>query len=242
MIDSGTVKWFNDAKGIGFIISDIDGKQVFAEKWKVKTEPQTLFEFQKVKFNRVDGSLGLEAEDIEVTETQDLSFYDHEMISLKGERIHFSQYLGQVVLVVNTASKCGLTPQYESLEKLHQLYKDKGLAVIAFPTNNFAGQEPLANNEIESFCKVNYGVTFKVMEKINCVNKDSTQPGQQIEDTNNQVHSLYKLLAEKTGQTPQWNFHKYLINCVGSTVLSFDHVTNPLDLTVEIEKLLEDTL
>lgn len=242
MIDTGIVKWFNDAKSIGFIISDTDGKQVFAEKWKVKTDPQTLFEFQKVRFKRIEGTMGLEAEDIEVLETRDLSFYNHEFISLYGERIHFSQYLGQVVLVVNTASGCGLTPQYAGLEQLHRMYYDRGLAVLAFPTNNFAGQEPLNNDEIQSFCKTNYGVTFKVMEKINCVSKNSTQPGQLINDSDNQVHSLYAMLAEKTLSIPQWNFHKYLINRVGTKILSFDHMTDPMSLTKDIENMLDEKL
>ncbi len=145
------------------------------------------------------------------------SFYDFNMTALDGEEIDFSQYKGKKVLLVNTASKCGYTPQYEDLQWLHENYGDK-VAVLGFPANNFGGQEPGSNEEIAGFCKKNYGVTFQMFEKIEVVGKNQ--------------HPLYQWLTnpEKNGwndQAPSWNFCKYLIDENGVLVKFFGSGVNP---------------
>lgn len=136
------------------------------------------------------------------------------------------KYEGKVVLVVNTASRCGNTPQYEGLEKLYRRYKDKGLVVLGFPANDFAGQEPGSNKEIADFCQLNYGVSFPMFSKTGVSAKNA--------------NPLYAQLAEKTGRRPQWNFHKYLIDRRGENVLSYENDVQPEDprFVASIERLL----
>ncbi len=129
------------------------------------------------------------------------SIYDFKMNSLDGQLIDFSQYKGKTLLIVNTASKCGYTPQYEELQKLHEQFGSK-ITILGFPANNFGSQEPGTNLEIAEFCKANYGVTFQMFEKISVKGDDQ--------------HDLYKWLKEKTGQEPGWNFCKYLVKPDGS--------------------------
>jgi glutathione peroxidase len=146
------------------------------------------------------------------------SFYDFKMNSIEGTTIDFSQYKGKTVLIVNTASKCGYTPQYEDLQKLHEQFGDK-VTILGFPANNFKGQEPGSNMEIAEFCKQNYGVTFQMFEKISVLGEDQ--------------HPLYKWLKEKTGQDPTWNFSKYLVKPDGS-VKFFSQKVKPLDIVSEL--------
>jgi glutathione peroxidase len=141
------------------------------------------------------------------------SLYDFKMNSLEGKEIDFSQYKGKTLLIVNVASKCGNTPQYADLEKLHETYGSK-VTILGFPANNFGGQEPGTNAEIGEFCKKNYGVTFQMFEKISVKGDDQ--------------HALYKYLKEKTGQEPTWNFCKYLVKPDG-TVKFFASKIKPLD-------------
>lgn len=141
------------------------------------------------------------------------TIYDFKINSLDGKQVDFSAYKGKTLLIVNTASKCGFTPQYEELQKLHELYGDK-VKVLGFPANNFKGQEPGTNAEIAEFCKANYGVTFQMFEKISVVGADQ--------------HPLYAFLKEKTGQEPTWNFCKYLVKPDG-TVKFFNSKVKPLD-------------
>lgn len=129
---------------------------------------------------------------------QDKTLYDFEVQDISGENYDLSQHEGKKVLVVNTASKCGLTPQYEDLEKLYKQYKDSGFVIIGFPANNFMGQEPGTDEEIAEFCEVNYGVTFPMMSKISVKGDD--------------IHPLYKWLTEKTMTDVSWNFQKFMIN------------------------------
>jgi glutathione peroxidase len=129
------------------------------------------------------------------------SVYDFKVNSLDGKLIDFSQYKGKTLLIVNTASKCGNTPQYEDLQKLHDQYGNK-VVILGFPANNFGAQEPGTNLEIAEFCKANYGVTFQMFEKISVKGDDQ--------------HALYKWLKEKTGQEPTWNFCKYLVKPDGT--------------------------
>lgn len=127
-------------------------------------------------------------------------------------------YAGQVLLIVNTASKCGYTPQYEGLESLHQRYAAQGFAVLGFPTNDFKGQEPGSEKEIQEFCTLTYGVKFPMFEKV-VVTGDQATP-------------LYKSLAQATGTAPAWNFHKYLIGRDGRVVANFPSKTAPDDPAV----------
>jgi glutathione peroxidase len=131
------------------------------------------------------------------------SFYDFKVKSIDGSEFDFATLKGKKVLVVNTASKCGFTPQYADLEKLYKEYKDRNFVIIGFPANNFLSQEPGTNEEIKTFCSINYGVTFPMMEKISVKGKD--------------IHPLYKWLTLKSenkvmDSKVKWNFQKYLIN------------------------------
>ncbi len=144
------------------------------------------------------------------------SVYDFKMNSIDGELIDFSKYKGKTLLIVNVASKCGYTPQYADLEKLHEEYGSK-VVVLGFPANNFGGQEPGSNLEIAEFCQKNYGVKFQMFEKISVKGDDQ--------------HALYKWLKEKTGSEPSWNFCKYLVKPDG-TVKFFNSKVKPLDASI----------
>ncbi|MEL6448080.1 MAG: glutathione peroxidase [Pseudomonadota bacterium] len=124
-------------------------------------------------------------------------------------------YEDKVILVVNTASKCGNTPQYDGLEKLYQEYGERGLVVLGFPSNDFMGQEPGTEAEIQEFCRLTYGVQFPMFEKI-VVKGDS-------------AHPFYKALADEAGTEPGWNFHKYLIGRDGEFIATFSARTQPYD-------------
>jgi glutathione peroxidase len=141
------------------------------------------------------------------------SIYDFKVNSIDGKEIDFAQYKGKNLLIVNVASKCGFTPQYGELEKLHELHGDK-VTILGFPANNFGAQEPGSNLQIAEFCQKNYGVSFQMFEKISVKGDDQ--------------HALYKWLKEKTGQEPSWNFCKYLVKADG-TVTFFPSKVSPLD-------------
>ena len=147
--------------------------------------------------------------------------------SLSDQPVPLCQFEGKVLLVVNTASECGYTPQYQGLEALYRRYRDKGLVVLGFPANDFGGQEPGSNGDIARFCELNYGVSFPMFSK------SSVSGGN--------ANLFYASLAKKTGEQPHWNFHKYLIDRSGETVLSFGSAVEPGDrkLTGEIERMLE---
>jgi glutathione peroxidase len=147
---------------------------------------------------------------------------------LAGEAaVHLCDVLGgKVVLVVNTASRCAYTPQYDGLEKLYQRYMDKGLVVAGFPSNDFAGQEPGAEKQIRDFCRLTYNVKFPMFEKVQ-VKGDAADP-------------FYQYLARAAGEQPRWNFHKYLLDRNGRVVASFPSQVEPEDerLVGMIEELL----
>src|SRR4051812_17150371 len=145
--------------------------------------------------------------------THELSLYDFKMNSIDGSVIDFAQYKGKTLLIVNTASEWGFTPQYSDLEKLHEQYGSK-VTILGFPANNFGGQEPGSNNQISSFCKKNYGVTFQLFEKISVKGADQ--------------HPLYQFLKAKTGEEPTWNFCKYLVKPDG-TIKFFPSKVKPTD-------------
>jgi len=138
------------------------------------------------------------------------------------------QYQGKVILVVNTASQCGYTPQYDGLEKLYRRYKDRGLVVLGFPSNDFGGQEPGSNRQIAKFCEANYGVSFPMFTKTRVAKGE--------------VNPFYAKLAKATGAPPGWNFHKYLVDRRGARAWSYDSATEPFDrkLVQDIERLLAE--
>lgn len=154
-------------------------------------------------------------------------FYSLKANSLNGKEIDFSDYKGKVVLIVNTASKCGFTPQYEGLQKLHEQYSDKGLVILGFPCNQFGQQEPGGINEIK-VCLLNYGVDFQMFEKIE-VNGDNTHPV---------FVYLKKNLTGTLGSNLKWNFTKFLIDKNGKPYKRFAPTTKPDSLVKDIEKLL----
>ncbi|QQG52504.1 MAG: glutathione peroxidase [Candidatus Falkowbacteria bacterium] len=152
------------------------------------------------------------------------SFYNFTAENANGQVIKMSDYRGKVVLVVNTASKCGFTKQYAGLEKLYQDYKNKDFVILAFPCNQFAGQEPGSEAEIVSFCQLNYGISFPIFKKVK-VNGQETHP---------LFVYLKKELPEILGGRIKWNFTKFLIDSAGSPLKRFSPATTP----EEIEKYL----
>ncbi|MBE6054789.1 MAG: glutathione peroxidase [Clostridium sartagoforme] len=157
-----------------------------------------------------------------------MSFYDYSAKNIDGKEIKMVQYKGKVVLVVNTASKCGFTPQLKELEDLYKEYRDKGLEILGFPCNQFLNQEPGNSKEVKNFCEINYGVTFNMFEKID-VNGSNTHP-------------IYKYLKEQekglVTKDIKWNFTKFLIDKEGNVVKRYSPITSPLRIKDDIEKIL----
>ncbi|MCX7557297.1 glutathione peroxidase [Xanthomonadaceae bacterium JHOS43] len=157
------------------------------------------------------------------------SLLDRELRPLAGKTPEsLCKHQGKVLLIVNTASKCGLTPQYEALEALHARLAPRGFAVLGFPSNDFLGQEPGTEEEIQEFCTLTYGVTFPMYEKVKVKGKDASP--------------LYLQLRAATGDTPGWNFHKYLIGRDGEVAASFGSRTRPDDeaLLAKLDALLAE--
>jgi glutathione peroxidase len=150
---------------------------------------------------------------------------DRKMDTIHQKPQSLCDYAGKVVLVVNTASECGYTPQYEGLESLYRKYRDRGLVVLGFPANDFGGQEPGSNQDIAAFCVNQYAIDFPMFAKIDLKRSP-----------------LYADLAKATGTAPRWNFHKYLVDRSGKQVQSFDTRVDPADpkLVSAIERLLAD--
>lgn len=155
-------------------------------------------------------------------------FYALSANTPQGRSVNMSNYKGKVVLVVNTATQCGLTPQFAGLEKLYQQYKDSGLVVLGFPCNQFGSQEPLANEVMEETCLVNHGVTFPLFEKIE-VNGAGTHPV---------FRYLKKKLGGLFGSRIKWNFTKFLVDASGKPVKRYSPVTKPEAMEGEIRRLL----
>jgi len=159
----------------------------------------------------------------------DDAIYDLKAKMLSGEEITLEKYRGKVLLIVNTASKCGFTPQFAGLEELYKKYKDKGLEILGFPCNQFMNQEPGGKEEIGSVCYVNYGVTFPMFDKINVNGPDA--------------HPLYvflkKSLPQLAGTKIKWNFTKFLVDQEGRPVKRFSPATKPEKLIPDVEKLLK---
>ena len=153
------------------------------------------------------------------------SLLDRSMNTIVDQPQSLCEYSGKVVLVVNTASECGYTPQYDGLEALYRKYKARGLVVLGFPMNDFGGQEPGSNKEISAFCVNQYAIDFPMFAK-----------------TELKTNPLYGDLRKATGEAPKWNFHKYLVDRSGKRVQSFETRVAPEDgkLVAAIEKLLEE--
>lgn len=155
--------------------------------------------------------------------------YDFEGSAINGESISLEKYKGKVLLIVNTASKCGFTPQYTGLEELYKTYKDRGLEVLGFPCNQFGNQEPGTNDDVASFCELNFGVTFPLFAKID-VNGDN-------------AHPLFKHLKSSApgilgSEGVKWNFTKFLVDKEGRVVKRFAPTDKPASIAKHIEKLL----
>ena len=153
------------------------------------------------------------------------SLLDRKMDTIFEKPQSLCEYAGKVVLVVNTASECGYTPQYDGLEALYRKYKARGLVVLGFPMNDFGAQEPGSNKDISAFCVNQYAIDFPMFAK-----------------TDLKSNPLYRDLGKATGQAPKWNFHKYLVDRSGGKVQSFPSAVEPEDpkLVTAIEKLLEE--
>lgn len=144
---------------------------------------------------------------------RNMSVYTFEVTDISGEKFDWKTVEGKKIMIVNVASQCGLTPQYIELQSLYEEYKEKGFVIIGFPANDFAGQEPGNNEEIASFCSVNYGVTFPMMSKIAVTGKDQ--------------HPLYTYLTEETAEAVTWNFQKFLIDEKGHVIMSIPPKESP---------------
>lgn len=158
-----------------------------------------------------------------------MSVYEFEAKNIDGEETPLSQYKDEVLLIVNTASKCGFTPQYEELQTLYENYKDQGFSVLGFPCNQFLAQEPGDELEIDSFCKLNYGVTFPMFAKIDVNGQDA--------------HPLFNYLTENApgmmgSKAVKWNFTKFLVDRNGNVVERYAPQTKPLEIDSDIKKLL----
>lgn len=159
---------------------------------------------------------------------QPQSLYNFEILTIKKEKTTLTPYKGKVMLIVNTASGCGFTPQFKGLEKLYKTYQTKGFVVLGFPCNQFAGQEPLNEEGIENFCRINYGVTFPMFAKID------------VNGAN--AHPLYAYLKQKApgilgSEAIKWNFTKFLVDKKGKVIRRYAPSTTPESIASDLEKL-----
>lgn len=156
------------------------------------------------------------------------SFYDLKAKTPSGKEIDMADYKGKPVLIINTATKCGLTPQFEGLEKLHQQFKDEGLVTLGFPCNQFAGQEPETNETVVEACKINHGVTFQLTEKVDVNGKNT--------------HPVFNFLKKEKGgflfSNIKWNFTKFLVDKEGNVVKRYAPTTTPDKIEGDIKNLL----
>ena len=146
------------------------------------------------------------------------SIFDFTLLDIDGKEVSLSKYKGKVIVIINTASQCGLVGQFAEIEAFYQKYKDKGVVVLGFPANNFLWQEPGTNEEIAAFCEKNYGVKFQMFEKVSVKGRDQ--------------HPLYQWLEAKTGKKPDWNFAKYLVSEDGTQVTFFNSSVQPMDESI----------
>ena len=185
---------------------------------------------------------------------QTSGFYDITVKDMDGNDVSLANYKGKVLLIVNVASKCGLTPQYQGLEALYQKYKDQGLEILGFPCNQFLGQEPGTNEEIQSFCSLNYNVTFPLFAKID-VNGEAESPlytylkeqapfkgyPEGTEEFAAQLDKIHQQTGTgfDQGNAIRWNFGKFLVSKDGKTILRFEPMVTPDMMEEDIQKMLE---
>ncbi|MCR8747155.1 glutathione peroxidase [Romboutsia lituseburensis] len=157
-----------------------------------------------------------------------MKFYDFKAKKINGQEVSMEDFKGKIVVVVNTASKCGLTPQFKELEELYQGYKDKGVEILGFPCNQFAKQDSGSNEEIHEFCQLNYGVSFNMFEKIDVNGKNA--------------HPLYQYLKNESkgllSKEIKWNFTKFLIDDQGNVIKRYAPTVSPLKIKNDIEDIL----
>ena len=181
-----------------------------------------------------------------------MGIYDFTVKTNRGVEKNLGEFKGKVLLIVNTASKCGFTPQFKELQELYDKYKDKGLEILGFPCNQFAGQEPGTNEEVQSFCRVNYGVKFQIFEKGD-VRGETAQPlfkyltSQKKFEGFDESHPIAKPLMDALkqnfpeyleGDGIKWNFTKFLVDREGNVVARFEPTTTPASIAKDIEALL----
>lgn len=181
-----------------------------------------------------------------------MSIYDFSVTTIEGKETSLADYKGKVIIIVNTASKCGFTPQYEELQTLYNTYAEKGLVILGFPSNQFAEQEPGSNAEVQNFCRLNYGVSFPMFEKTEVRGKNAhplfvylteQAPFKGFDPNHPIAGKLQEVLQEKfpellEGSSVKWNFTKFLINRQGEVVRRYEPTTTPLAMKGDIEKLL----
>ncbi|MBR4553684.1 MAG: glutathione peroxidase [Bacteroidaceae bacterium] len=180
------------------------------------------------------------------------TIYDFKALTSKGKELNFAQFQGKVLLIVNTASKCGFTPQFAGLEELNQRYKDQGLVVIGFPCNQFGQQDPGTDGEIEGFCQLNYGVTFQIMKKID-VNGPEANPifeylkAQAPTEEYSGLKAkgaamLFKTISKSVEKESdiKWNFTKFLITRDGTVIKRYAPTTKPEKIEADIQELLSN--
>lgn len=181
-----------------------------------------------------------------------MSVYDFTLETNEGEEKSLADYKGKVLVIVNTASKCGFTPQFKELQELYMKYKERGLEILGFPCNQFAEQEPGSNDEVQQFCRLNYGVTFQIFEKGD-VRGESAQPLFQYLTKEkgfrgfDPAHPLSEVLTKALqdnfpeyleGDSIKWNFTKFLVDREGNVIERFEPTTAPSDMAVKIEEVL----
>lgn len=182
-----------------------------------------------------------------------MNIYDFKIKSINGKEVSLAEYKGKVLLIVNTASKCGFTPQYEELQELYKTYQQQGLEILGFPSNQFAAQEPGSNAEVQNFCQINYGVTFPLFEKMDVRGENAhplftyltgKMPFMGFDSKHPIGEMLQSTLQEKfpdilAGDGVKWNFTKFLIDREGHVTGRYEPTTSPLAMKIDIEKLLQ---
>ncbi|MGH4138057.1 glutathione peroxidase [Clostridium sp.] len=181
-----------------------------------------------------------------------MKIYDFKFKTIDGEDATLEQFKDKVILIVNTASKCGFTPQYKDLQKLYEKYNNDGLEIIGFPSNQFAEQEPENNGEVKKFCEINFGVTFPLSEKVDVRGNDAHQlfkylteqkPFKGLDMNKPSAKNLHDFLQEKfpeylLGDSIKWNFTKFLIDRNGKVIERFESSTEPMEIEESIKNLL----
>jgi glutathione peroxidase len=181
-----------------------------------------------------------------------MSIYDFSAKTIDGKEVSLEGFKGKALIIANTASKCGFTPQYADLEKIYEKYREQGLEILAFPCNQFGEQEPGNNSEVKNFCEINYGVDFQVFEKVDVKGAEAhplfkyltvEAPFEGFDKSTPMGKILYSVLSEKypenlVGDSIKWNFTKFLINRDGEVVKRFEPTAEPFDMEEDIKKLL----